>query len=47
MLWWEISSRLDLIDGLSDETLQVQQRLTKQLNIHVIKKGGVTLRTLG
>lgn len=40
-------SRLELIDGLSDETLQEQQRLTKQRNIHVIKKGGVTLTTLG
>lgn len=38
---------LDLIDGLSDETLQEQERLTKQLNIHIIKKGGVTLRTRG
>lgn len=46
-MWWEISSRLDLIDGLLDETLQEPERLTKQLNIHVIKKGGVTLRTLG
>ena len=44
-LIWRQQVRARLIDGLCDETSQQQRRATKQLNIQIIKKGGVGLWT--